>query len=71
IDHNESVSDSCKTIQNITNRNDTDDENSFEDIFLPNYSYMIQHLIKFLPYYTYEGFEIQQFKVDMFINIST
>ncbi|CAG8644572.1 20447_t:CDS:2 [Dentiscutata erythropus] len=68
IDNDESDSDSCEAIQDTTNRNDTDDENSyillalfaefFAGYFPSNYSYMIQRLIKLPPYYTYEGFKI-------------
>ncbi|CAG8529807.1 3059_t:CDS:2 [Scutellospora calospora] len=62
IDYNELDSDSCETIQDITNINDTDDETFCEDVFPPNYSYMIRRIIKLPPYYTDEGFEIQQFE---------
>ncbi|RIB15654.1 hypothetical protein C2G38_2191885 [Gigaspora rosea] len=84
IDCTESNVNSYKANQGTTNFvNHMDNENSCEifswdlladflqAVFHMNYSYMIRHMIKLPSYYTHEGFEVQQFKANVFINILT
>ena len=45
--------------------------NFLQSIFPSNYSYIIQCITKLPPYRTEEGFEIDQFKIDVFVNVAT
>ncbi|CAG8469385.1 16757_t:CDS:2 [Gigaspora margarita] len=82
INFAESDVNSYEAIQDTANFDNMNDENCeifswsslpdfLQAIFPSNYSYMIQRILKLPLHYTYEGFEIQQFEVDAFVNVST
>lgn len=44
---------------------------SLQNVLPPNYMYLIQQFTELSPYQTKEDFEIPQFEVNMFVNVTT